>query len=66
LEWEIGEPLSPDAAVFISYETEEETVERIKTAAEKSGMRVLKTDFPENVATADTEQADVRLAHGKG
>ena len=42
-----GEPLGPDIAVFISSETEGEVVEKIKAVAEKSGMRVLKTDFPE-------------------
>ena len=45
--WERGEPLAPNVAVFISSETEGETVERIKAAAEKSGRRILKTDFQE-------------------
>jgi hypothetical protein len=42
-----GEPLGPDIGVFISSETEAEVVEKIKAVAEKSGMRVLKTDSPE-------------------
>jgi len=45
--WERGEQIAPNVAVFISSETEGETVERIKAAAEKSGTRVVKTDFPE-------------------
>ncbi len=48
LDWALegGEPLGPDIAVFTSSETEGEIVERIKALAEKSGMRVLKTDSP--------------------
>jgi len=42
-----GEPLGPNIAVFISSETEGEVVEKIKAVAEKSGMKVLKTDSPE-------------------
>jgi hypothetical protein len=44
---EKGEPLGPNIAVFISSESEGGTVERIRAVAEKSGMGVLKTDFPE-------------------
>ena len=51
-----GEPLGPDIAVFISSETEGEIVERIKALAEKSGMRVLKTDSPEMDGAARTEE----------
>jgi hypothetical protein len=42
-----GEPLGPSIAVFISSETEREVIEKIKAVAEKRGMRVVKTDFPE-------------------
>jgi hypothetical protein len=45
--WAMGEPIAPHIAVFIASETEEETVGRIKAAAEKRGTKVLKTDFPE-------------------
>jgi len=45
--WERGEPVAANVTVFISFETEGETVERIKAAVEKRGARVVKTDFPE-------------------
>jgi len=47
LGWEREEPVAPNIAVFISSETEKETVERIEAAVERRGMRVVKTDFPE-------------------
>jgi hypothetical protein len=63
-----GEPLGPDVAVFISSETEGETVERIKAVAEKNGMRVLKIDSPEmDVGRSDrgvdaVAQSDAEIA----
>lgn len=46
-EWERGESIAPNIEVFSSSETEGETVERIKAVVEKSGTKVVKTDFPE-------------------
>jgi hypothetical protein len=45
--WEKREPLGPNLAVFIFSWTEGETVGSINSAAEKRGMAVLKTYFPE-------------------
>ena len=66
--WKREEPLGPNIAVFISSETEGEIVERIKAVAKKSGMRVLKTDFPEmGVGSSDrgvdaVAQSDAEIA----
>ncbi|MGD0662976.1 MAG: hypothetical protein ABSD38_33425 [Syntrophorhabdales bacterium] len=47
LGWKREGPIAPHIEVFISSETEEETVERIKGTAEKRRTSVVKTDFPE-------------------
>jgi len=56
--WNREEPLGRDISVFISSETEGEIVENIKAVVEKSGMRVLKTDFPEMGAGRRDRGAD--------
>jgi hypothetical protein len=61
LGWEGGEPIGPHIAVFISSETEGETVERIKAAVEKRGMRVVKTDFPEMGTGSWTKPGSSRI-----